>query len=206
LHDWEVDFAVWCNYKYVSGGPGAVGSLFVHRRHFGREPGLTGWWGYHKERQFDMLPDFEGAPGAGAWQIGTPPVLGAAALYGALSTFQAAGIEAIRQKSLRLTDYLMSLADELLIEPGYGFAVGTPREPERRGGHVALEHPDAIRICKALKARGVIPDFRYPNVIRLAPVALYTSFGDVWRAVQLLREIVDAGEHQDYDSIRGTVA
>jgi kynureninase len=206
LHDWGVDFAVWCNYKYLNGGPGATGGLFVHERQAGREPAMSGWWGYHKERQFDMLLDFEAAPGAGAWQISTPPVLGTAALYGSLAIFDDAGIEAIRAKSLALTSYLMYLADELLAAPPYGFVIGTPREPERRGGHVALEHPDAIRLCRALKTRGVIPDFRFPDVIRLAPIALYTTFEEVWRAVQILREVVDTGEYQRYEAVRGTVA
>jgi kynureninase len=206
LHDWGVDFAFWCNYKYLNGGPGAVGSLFVHQRHFGTLPGLTGWWGYHKERQFDMRLDFEPAPGAGAWQISTPSVLGAAALYGSLAITREAGIDNLRAKSLDQTAYLMLLVDELLSEPPYGFSVGTPREPARRGGHVAVEHPDAIRICKALKARGVIPDFRFPNVIRLAPIPLYTSYAELWRTVEILREIIDRGEHQRFSAERGAVA
>ncbi len=157
LHEWGVDFAFWCTYKYLNGGPGAVGSLFVHERHFGTMPALAGWWGHHKDRQFDMTLDFEPAPGAGAWQIGTPPVLGAAALYGSLAMFREAGLERVRAKSLDQTGYLMYLIDELLSP--LGFAVGTPREAWRRGGHVALEHPDAVRIARALKQRGAIPDF-----------------------------------------------
>jgi kynureninase len=206
LHDWGVDFAFWCGYKYLNGGPGAVGSLFVHERHFGTLPALTGWWGHHKERQFDMLPDFEQAPGAGAWQISTPTVLGAAALYGSLAILREAGIERLRAKALAQTGYLMFLIDALLTEPPYGFAVGNPREEARRGGHVALEHPDAIRIAKALKARGVIPDFRFPNVIRLAPIPLYTTYAELWRTVEILRQIVDAGEHRHFSGERGAVA
>ncbi len=206
LHRWGVDFAFWCTYKYLNGGPGAVGSLFVHRRHFGTLPALAGWWGYDKARQFDMALDFAPAAGAGAWQISTPPVLSAAALYGTLGMLREAGIERVRAKSLELTGYLMFLIDELLAEPPYGFAVGTPRKPARRGGHVALEHPDAIRICKALKARGVIPDFRFPNVIRLAPIALYTGYMELWQTAQILREIVDRGEHLVFSGERGAVA
>ena len=205
LHDWDVDFAFWCSYKYLNGGPGAVGSLFVHRRHFGTLPGLAGWWGYDKQRQFDMALDFAQAAGAGAWQISTPPVLGAAALSGALRMFREAGIREIREKSLEQTGYLMFLIDESLTSP-YGFSVGNPRQDARRGGHVALEHPDAVRIAKALKGRGVVPDFRYPNVIRLAPIALYTTYVELWRTVQILREIVDAGEHRQFSAQRGTVA
>jgi kynureninase len=206
LHAWDVDFAFWCTYKYLNGGPGSVGSLFVHERHFGTLPGLAGWWGHHKERQFDMSLRFEQAPGAGAWQISTPSVFGAAALYGALAMFREVGIERVRAKSLDLTGYLMYLVDELLTEPRYGFAVGNPREADRRGGHVALEHPDAIRICKALKARGVVPDFRFPNVIRLAPIALYTGFAELWQTVQILRQIIDDGEHRQFSGERGAVA
>lgn len=206
LHEWDVDFAFWCTYKYLNGGPGAVGSLFVHRRHFGTPPALAGWWGYDKARQFDMALDFAPAAGAGAWQIGTPSVLSAAALYGALGIFREAGIERVRARSLDLTDYLMYLIDELLVALPYGFAVGTPREAARRGGHVALEHSDAIRICKALKARGVIPDFRFPNVIRLAPIALYTTYAELWRTVAILRDIVDRGEHLAYSAERDAVA
>jgi kynureninase len=205
LHDWDVDFAFWCSYKYLNGGPGAVGSLFVHRRHFGTLPGLAGWWGYDKQRQFDMALDFVQAAGAGAWQISTPPVLGAAALSGALRMFREAGIREIREKSLEQTGYLMFLIDELLTSP-YGFSVGNPRQDARRGGHVALEHPDAVRIAKALKGRGVVPDFRYPNVIRLAPIALYTTYVELWRTVQILREIVDSGEQRQFSAKRGTVA
>jgi kynureninase len=206
LHDWEVDFAFWCNYKYLNGGPGAVASLFVHRRHFGTRPGLAGWFGSRKETQFDLALEFDPAPAAGAWQIGTPPVLGAAALYGALRMFQEAGIEAVRAKSLALTGYLIGLVEANLARAPYGFSVGTPREPARRGGHVALEHPDAVRICKALKARGIVPDFRYPNVIRLAPIPFYTTYRELWRSVQAIREIVDWGEHAALSGERGIVA
>ena len=204
LHRWDVDFAFWCNYKYLNGGPGAVGSLFVHERHFGAVPGLAGWFGSRKERQFDLLLDFEPALGAGAWQISTPPVLGAAALYGALKLFQQAGIARIREKSLAQTSYLMSLADEMLISSG--FTVGTPRDDARRGGHVALEHPDAVRICKAMKVRGIVPDFRSPNVIRLAPIPLYTTYAELWQTVRALQEIVERGEHREFSAERETVA
>ncbi|HEY3365454.1 MAG TPA: kynureninase [Symbiobacteriaceae bacterium] len=206
LHDWDVDFAFWCNYKYLNGGPGAVGSLFVHERHFGRLPGLAGWFGSHKERQFDMSPAFTPAQAAGAWQISTTPVLGAAALYGSLRLFAEAGMDRLRAKSLAQTDYLMFLIDELLTGEPYNFSIGNPREADRRGGHVALEHPDAVRICKALKARGIVPDFRPPNVVRLAPVALYTSYVDLWKTVQTLRAIIDTGEYQQFSGDRGTVA
>jgi kynureninase len=191
LHDWDVDFAVWCNYKYLNAGPGAVGSLYVHTRHFGTLPGLTGWWGCDKDRQFEMAHDFYPSGAAGAWQISTPSLLGAAALYGSLAMFAEAGMERVRAKSLDLTSYLMDLADQRLAP--LGVRIGTPREAERRGGHVALEHPDARMLSGALHARGVVTDFREPNVIRLAPVALYTSYADVWRAIDIVRALLMSG-------------
>ena len=203
LHDWGADFAVWCSYKYLNGGPGAVGALFVHERHVGTAPGLVGWWGSEKARQFDMGLEFSPATGAGAWQIGTPPVLGAAALYGALAISREAGIEAIRAKSLDQTAYLMALVDGL---EGLGYAVGTPREAERRGGHVAVEHAEAVRIARALKARGIVPDFRPPNVIRLAPIPLYTTYAELRETARALREIVETGAHLRFEATRETVA
>src|SRR6478735_725654 len=194
--DWQVDFAFWCSYKYLNAGPGGVGALYVNRKHFGVRPGLSGWWGYRKERQFDMAHDWEGAPGAGAWQISTTPLFYGASLLGSLGIFAEAGIDALRDKSLRLTTYLMDLIEENgLLEPAYGYAIGTPKEDERRGGHVAIEHAAAPAICRALKQRGIVPDFREPNVIRNAPVALYTRFEDVWHTVQALKAIIDTGEH-----------
>ncbi|MFZ5827291.1 MAG: kynureninase [Bacillota bacterium] len=206
LHDWGVDFAFWCNYKYLNGGPGAVGSLFVHQKHFGRLPGLTGWFGYHKERQFQMLPTFEPAEGAGAWQISTPPVLATAPLYGALRIFQEAGMAAIREKSQRQTAYLIYLIETYLSAPPYNFTIGTPREAARRGGHVALEHPEAVRINAALKALGVVPDFRPPNVIRLAPVPLYNTYTELWQTVEHLRRIIDERLYEQHCGKPGTVA
>jgi kynureninase len=206
LHEWGVDWAVWCSYKYLNGGPGAVAALYVHERHHETVPALAGWWGSDKTRQFDMDTAFTPAESAGAWQIGTPSIFGAAALYGALAVTEEAGLSRVRAKSLALTGYLIGLADAFLADAPYGFTVGTPREPDRRGGHVALEHPQAVQICKALKARGFIPDYRPPNVIRLAPIALYTGFSEVWQTVAALREIVSSGEHLRFATTRETVA
>ncbi len=205
--DWGVDFAVWCSYKYLNAGPGAVAGLYVNRRHWGTPPGLPGWWGYDKSRQFDMAFDWAGAPGAGAWQVGTPPLLAAAPLRGALRLHHEAGIGRLREKSLAQTGWLMDLlASSGLLEPPYGYAIGTPREPERRGGHVAVEHLDAARIARALKARGIVPDFRAPNVIRLAPAPLYTRWTDLLAAARALREIVETGEHRCGEASRDLVA
>lgn len=204
LHDWQVDFAFWCTYKFLNGGPGSVATLFVHERHFGTLPGLTGWFGSHKEKQFDMALEFTQAPNAGAWQISSPNIFSAASLYGSLALHNEAGMAAIRRKSLDQTGYLIFLLDEVLTP--HGFSVGNPREAARRGGHVALEHPEAIRICKALKEHGVIPDFRPPNVVRLAPVALYNTYSELWQTVQILKRIVDERLYEKFSGQRGTVA
>ncbi len=195
--EWGVDFAVWCSYKYLNAGPGSVAGLYVNRRHFGTAPGLAGWWGSDKERQFDMRHDFEGAGGAGAWQISTPPLLSTAPLAGSLRIVAEAGMDAIRTKSLAQTDYLMGLLEASgLTEQPYAYRIGTPREADRRGGHVAVEHDAGPQIARALKRRGVIPDFRPPDVVRLAPIPLYTSYHDLWQTAQHLRTIIDAGEHE----------
>jgi kynureninase len=204
LHDWEVDFAFWCNYKYLNGGPGCVAALYVHERHFGREPGLSGWFSSKKNKQFDMEPDLTPEEHAGAFQIGTPHILSTAPLIGSLSLFCEVGMENIRQKSLRLTEYMMTLIERELAN--YEFMIGNPREDGRRGGHVYLEHPEAARICQALKAEGVIPDFRKPNGIRLAPVALYNTYEDVWQAVHILKEIMEQEKHKKFPNERGVVA
>jgi kynureninase len=202
--EWGVDFAYWCNYKYLNSGPGGVGGLYVNQKHFGRLPGLAGWFGSRKDRQFDMEHTFTPAETAGAYQIGTPHILSMAPLLGSLEMFAEATIQAIREKSLRQTQYLMDLIDSQLA--GFGFTVGNPRDDKRRGGHVSLEHEEAARICKALKENGIIPDFRAPNVIRLAPVALYTSYGEVWSAVQILQRIMRDKEYEKYENKRGVVA
>ncbi|MGO0060731.1 kynureninase [Brevibacillus fluminis] len=202
--EWDVDFAYWCNYKHLNGGPGAVGGLYVNRKHFGTLPGLAGWFGSDKSKQFDLEHQMTPAETAGAYQIGTPHVLSAAPLLGSLSIFAEAGIERIRRKSLLLTTYLMDLiAHEL---DGFGFTIGNPTDEKRRGGHVGLEHPEAARICKALKENKVIPDFRAPNMIRLAPVALYSSFTDVWEVVQRLKAIMAERQYEKFENQRNVVA
>ncbi len=206
-HDFQAidcDFALWCNYKYLSGGPGAIAGLYINKRHFNREPGLAGWQGNRKDTQFDLKGEFEHANYAGGWQTGTQPILSMAATEGALDIYGEVSMQAVREKSLKITAYLMYLIDEKLAK--YGFRVGNPREDRRRGGHVALEHDDAIRINEALKARGVVPDFRYPDVIRLAPVALYVTYQDVYRLVDILVEIMETKAYEQYSSKRGTVA
>jgi len=205
--DWDVDFAFWCSYKYMNGGPGATALLYVNRRNFGVAPALPGWFGYNKERQFDMDLSFEPSGNAGAWQISTPTLFSSAGVRGALKVTLEAGISQIRQKSLELTEYMMYLIEEELIKPGYGFGIATPREANRRGGHVALTHvKEAVRVNEALKKRGIIPDFRTPDIIRLAPVPLYCTFEDVWNVVMATKDIMDTGEYLRFSDKRQTVA
>jgi kynureninase len=202
--EWGVDFAFWCNYKHLNGGPGSVGGLYVNRKHFGTAPGLAGWFGSRKDKQFDMVHTMTAAETAGAYQIGTPHVLSLAPLIGSFEMFGEAGIENIREKSLRLTDFLMESIEQELN--GFGFTIGNPRDERRRGGHVSLEHEEAARICKALKENGIVPDFRAPNIIRLAPVALYTSFEDVWNAVRILKKIMVEKQYEKFSNEREVVA
>ncbi|ADV67212.1 kynureninase [Deinococcus maricopensis] len=194
LHAWDADFAVWCHYKYVNAGPGAPGGLFLHERHHDLAPGLRGWWGNHKGTQFDMTHTYHKAEGAGAYQQGTPPILALAALEGALEVFDEVGMPAIRARSLDLTAHFMRAVDAHLPE----LRVVTPREEARRGGHVALAHPDAHLLSLGLRARGITPDFRAPDILRLAPVALYNDERDIDLTVQALRALLDAGHLEQY--------
>lgn len=203
LDAWGVDFAFWCSYKYLNGGPGASGGLYLNRRHFGCAPGLAGWFGSVKERQFEMSPALQPAGGAGALQIGTPNILSMAPLLGALEMLAEAGIERLRAKSLALTDFLMALVETEL--GAWGFTFATPREPHRRGGHVALVHPEAVRLCKALRQAQVIPDFRPPHIVRLAPVPLTTSFLDCCEAVQRLKRILETRTYLEFAAERDLV-
>lgn len=187
------DFAFWCHYKYLNAGPGAVGGLYLNRRHWVKAPGLAGWWGSLKDRQFDMAHGFTPAMDASALQVGTPPLLALAPLEGALTLHREAGIDRIRTRSLALTDFLRRLVRTELSD--YGFTFATPEADHRRGGHLALIHPDATRLAKALRRVGVVPDFRPPDILRLAPVALYTSFSDCVEAVNRLQRILETGEH-----------
>ncbi len=204
FNDIAPDFAMWCNYKYLSGGPGAIAGLYVNSRHFDKSVGLSGWWGNRKDTQFELRDHFEKTEGAGAFQTGTGTILSLASIDGALDIYNGVDINDIREKSLDLTGYLMYLIDTELSE--YGFSVGNPRDDAHRGGHVALEHADAIRINEALKEANVIPDFRYPNVIRLAPVPQYTRYIDVYELVVRIKDIMDNKVYEKYANKAGTVA
>ncbi|HEY2995810.1 MAG TPA: kynureninase [Methylomirabilota bacterium] len=193
LDAWDVDFALWCGYKWLNGGPGAVGGIYVNRRHFGRAAGMTGWFGVAPEHQFDPELVYHQAPTARAWSLSTPHVLSAAALEGALAVFHEAGIEAIRAKSLVQTRYLIFLADRVLLGRDSAWSLATPREDHRRGGHVALEHPGAARMRPPTLARGLHFGFKKPDTFRVAPSPLYTTYAELWQAMAALRQLTPAG-------------
>ncbi len=198
------DFAFWCNYKWLNAGPGAVGGLFLHRRHHALAPGLAGWWGVRADRRFAMSPHHEPATGAAALHIGTPHILSLAPLLGSLELIaEAGGLCALRAKSLALTDFLLALIDRDLAP--LGFTVVTPRGAPARGGHLALAHPDAWRLCQALKAAHVVADFRAPDLIRLAPAPLYTSFTDCAEAIARLQHIALTRAHESFPESRALV-
>jgi kynureninase len=196
-----VDFAVWCHYKYLDAGPGAVAGLYCNERHVGTTPALAGWWGHEKATQFEMRHTFTPARSAGAFQIGTVPVLAAAPLDGALDVHHEAGIDRIREKSVALTEYLIHLVDDL---PD-AFRVGSPRDPAHRGGHVAVEHDAAYRLTQALTDRDVVVDFRPPNAVRVAPAPLYTGFEDVFDVVETLRDLHETRAYEAYEPRSGGV-
>jgi kynureninase len=203
---WNLDFALWCSYKYLNGGPGGTAFLYVNKQHFRREPALAGWFGYVKEKQFDLSLDFEHSKSAAGWQISSPAILSSAPIEGSLEMILEAGTDRIREKSLKMTSYLMFLIEETLSEEPYDFSIGTPREPERRGGHVAVEHEEARRVSEALKKRGVITDFRPPNVIRIAPIPLCNTFYEVWKVVQQLKMIIDMREYAKFPTVRQAIS
>jgi len=188
MHDWDVDFACWCSYKYLNGGPGAVAGIFVHERHANSFdlPRLAGWWGNNKQTRFLMGPDFECLPGAEGWQLSNPPILQMAALRASLELFDEAGMTALREKSERLTGYLESLIDEIGDER---IEIITPRDPQQRGCQLSIRVKDVgLGLLEDLSKHGVFADWREPDVIRVAPTPLYNSFDDVYRFSQTLKE------------------
>ena len=204
LHDWNVDFAAWCNYKYCNSGPGAVAGAYVHERH-GRDaalPRFGGWWGNDPSTRFRMHlePEFRPVPTADAWQLSNPPIFSLAPVKVSLGLFDAATLPALRAKSELLTAYLQFLLDEISgsrvrgaaatvqsVQPRY--TVITPRAPAARGCQLSiLVHERPKELYKSLQAHGVMCDFREPNVVRVAPVPLYNTFHDVWRFAQVLAE------------------
>jgi kynureninase len=189
LHDWNVDFAVWCSYKYLNAGPGAVAGAFVHERHATNTslPRLAGWFGNdpHSRFRLHLEPDFIPVPSADGWQISNPPIFSMAPLRASLAIFsEVGGMESLRAKSMKLTGYLESLLTQVGSKK---FSVITPKDPEARGCQLSIlahEHPKKLH--DELIAADVKCDFREPNVIRVAPTPLYNTFHEVWRFAQLL--------------------
>jgi kynureninase len=207
LSDDGVDFAYWCGYKYLNGGPGCPAFIYVNERHFKKEPMMAGWFGFQKDKQFEMSLDFSHQRDAGGWQISTPSILSMAPLEKSLDLIVQAGIKQIRDKSLTLSSYLISLVAERLSKHPYNFYIGTPAVPERRGGHVALRREKfAWQICEALKSKKIISDFRGPDIIRIAPSPLYCRYEDIWRLVHSLQEIIDSREYENQQENRKSVS
>jgi kynureninase len=184
LHDWGPDFAAWCSYKYMNGGPGCVGGCFVHERH-ARAPGLprfAGWWGHDERTRFHMGSKFQPMPGAEGWQLSNPPIFALAPLRASMEIFAEAGIERLRTKSLSLTGYLEFLVDHVASPE---FSISTPREPHRRGAQISIRLRSRSRkLCDRLITEGIIGDWREPDTYRVAPVPLYNSYRDVYEFVQ----------------------
>lgn len=192
LHDWDVDFACWCSYKYLNAGPGSVAGCFVHERHANRTdlPRLQGWWGHDKQTRFRMGPDFRAISGAEGWQLSNPPIFALAPVKSSLEIFDEAGMDALRGKSLKLTGYLEFLLDALRTD---AFSILTPRDPAQRGCQLSIVlKRDGRRAFEALQAAGVVCDWREPDCIRVAPVPLYNSFVDVYRFADIFGRILSA--------------
>jgi len=184
LHDWGPDFAAWCNYKYLNGGPGCVAGCFVHERHARafEIPRFSGWWGHDEKTRFQMGPDFHPMEGAEGWQLSNPPILALAALRASMEIFAEAGMQSLRAKSESLTEYLQFLLDR---QNSTNFLIITPRETARRGAQLSIRLPNHGRaVCDRLAGEGVIGDWREPDTFRVAPVPLYNSYGDVYRFVE----------------------
>lgn len=188
LHVWDVDFAVWCSYKYLNGGPGGVGGAFVHERHAAQSdlPRFAGWWGHDPDTRFALAPRFAAQPGAPGWQLSNAPILSMAAARASLEIFAEAGRLEVLAKSAALTDFLLDLLNDV-----QGVKVVTPREAH--GCQVSFRVPEAKAVFEALEAAGVAADFREPGTIRVAPVPLYNTFHEVWRFVSILTAILQKG-------------
>jgi kynureninase len=184
LNAWGPDFAVWCSYKYLNGGPGCIAGCFVHERHASARdlPRFAGWWGHEEASRFQMGPEFRPMRGAEGWQVSNPSIVSLAALRASMDIFHQAGMEQLRAKSVSLTAYLEFLLNE---QPSRAFAIITPCEAARRGAQLSIRIPKNGRgLCDRLAAKGILCDWREPDVLRVAPVPLYNSYRDVFRFVQ----------------------
>lgn len=195
LHDWDVDFAAWCSYKYLNSGPGGVSGMFVNERFANRPdlPRFAGWWGYDKSTRFQMEPGFKPMEGAEGWQLSNAPVISMAAHLASLEIFDEVGMNNLKAKSDQLTAFLEFIVDELSVKYSEQcrFEIITPREQHRRGAQLSiLVHGKGKALFDALSEQGVVADWREPNVIRVAPVALYNSFEDVYYLGKYLEEAI----------------
>jgi kynureninase len=195
LHDWGVDFAAWCGYKYLNSSPGGVSGMFVHERHaYNPElPRFAGWWGYDKETRFLMQPGFNPMKGAEGWQLSNAPVLGMAAHLASLDIFEEAGMERIGEKRDLITAYLEFVIDTISEKnkARCTFELITPRDKTKRGAQLSImAQGQGKALFDALTEEGVVADWREPNVIRIAPAPLYTSFEDCYWFGQLLEKAI----------------
>lgn len=186
LHDAGVDAAAWCTYKYLNSGPGALAQLFVHERHAGMAEArrLTGWWGNDERTRFEMAETIDPAAGADGWRVSTPPILSLAPIQVSLAMFDAVGMAALRERSVALTAYLETTIDALVADA----QILTPRDPTERGAQLSVRLPDAPARLAAIEALDVVADFREPDIVRLAPVPLYSTYHDAWRAARALAD------------------
>ncbi len=188
LHDWNVDFAAWCSYKYLNSGPGGIAGVFVHERHSENFelPRFAGWWGHDKKTRFLMGDEFVPIKGAEGWQLSNPPIFQLAALRASLDIFEEAGMKKLREKSVKLTNYLEFLLSEIQADR---IEIITPNNPNERGCQLSIRVKNADKsLFKSITTRGVIADWREPDVIRVAPVPLYNSFADVWKFAEILKD------------------
>lgn len=193
LHDWNIDFSVWCSYKYLNSGPGSIGGCFVHERHghdFSR-PRLAGWWGHNKATRFDMPQHFQPLPGAEGWQLSNPPIFACAPLLASLQVFASTDMKTLRSKSVQMTDYLQQLLLKML---GKHIHIITPTETDARGTQLSVRIRSARehgrQLHEQLLARGYICDWREPDIMRIAPVPLYTRYVDVWNLVGTMQSLL----------------
>lgn len=192
LHDSGADFAVWCTYKYMNSGPGSLGGCFVHERHAHDKdlPRFAGWWGHNKDTRFKMRDGFDPIPGVESWQLSNPPILSMAAIKASLELFEEVGMDRLRTKADHLTGYLEYLVDEIADDR---IKIITPRDPKHRGSQLSIQVRDADKgLFDKITEAGVIADWREPDVIRIAPTALYNSYEDVFRFSELLKEQLSA--------------
>ena len=190
LHDWNVDFAAWCSYKYMNSGPGNASGCFIHERHHNNSelPRFAGWWGHNKERRFKMEPVFDPIHGADGWQISNLPVLSLAPYLASVEMFDEIGMDALISKRDKITSYLEFILHEIGKEADSNFEVITPSNPAERASQLSvLLHGEGRSLFDYLMKNGVITDWREPNVIRLAPVPLYCSFEDMYHFGQILK-------------------